>query len=103
MKKKHFLLELSTADYLTLTATLLIVSAFWLAWLEQLYLAIAIAFLSTFLDYLDGTIARKYSGSSYGKVLDSLYDILGWSLFPALVINIISGWAWWAIAVTTLY
>lgn len=103
MSKKHLLTELSWADYLTSSATFLIVSAFWLVWLGHTKLAVSAAFVSMFLDYLDGTVARKYGGSPYGQVLDSLYDVLGWVLFPALVINIEAHWAWWAVLVTTLY
>lgn len=103
MRKKHLLQELSRADYITSLSIVLIVSAFWLAWHQQYYLAISLAFVSMFLDYLDGYIARKYGGSAYGKVLDSLYDIMGWVLFPALMVNIQTGWAWWSLAVTTLY
>lgn len=102
-QKKHLLAELSAADYVTVAATFCIVNAFWLLWNGQTELAIALAFVSTFLDYVDGTVARKYGGSSYGKVLDSLYDVLGWVLFPALVVNIQTAWAWWAVVVTTLF
>ena len=103
MSKKHLLNELSKADYITVLSLFLIVNAFWLLWNGQTYLAIAVTFISMFFDYLDGKVARKYGGSPYGKVLDSLYDILGWVLFPALVINIQTHWAWWAIAITTTY
>lgn len=103
MPQKHLLRELSVADYITTLSVVLIVCAFWLLWNDQLYLAIAITFVSMFLDYLDGRVARKYGGSDYGKVLDSLYDILGWVLFPALVVNIESNWAWWSITITTIY
>lgn len=102
-KKKHVLAELSKADYITCLSILLIVSAFWLLWNGQTHLPISITFVSMFLDYLDGRVARKYGGSPYGKVLDSLYDILGWVLFPALVVNVQSNWAWWAIVTTTVY
>jgi len=103
MAKKHLLKELSKADYVTFLAVLFIVNAFWLLWHKQVELAIALAFVSMFLDYVDGTVARKYGGSPYGHVFDSLYDVLGWVLFPALVINIEANWAWWAVIVTTLY
>lgn len=103
MSKKHLITELSKADYITLFSTLLVVSAFWIVWSGQIYLAVAIAFVSMFFDYLDGVVARKYGGSPYGHVLDSLYDVLGWVLFPALIINIKADWAWWSITVTTLY
>lgn len=102
-KKKHVLAELSKADYITCLSIFLIVSAFWLLWNGQTHLAISITFVSMFLDYLDGRVARKYGGSPYGKVLDSLYDILGWVLFPALVVNVQSNWSWWAIVITTVY
>lgn len=101
--KKHLLAELSKADYITVLATFLILNGFWLLWLGKTKLAIAIVFVSMFFDYLDGKIARKYGASPYGKVLDSLYDILGWVLFPSLVINIQTHWSWWAMLVTTLY
>ncbi len=101
--KKHLFTELSKADYITCLSIFLITVAFWLIWNKQIYLAIAITFVSMFLDYLDGLIARKYGGSQYGKVLDSLYDMLGWVLFPALAVNIQSQWSWWAIIITTLY
>lgn len=103
MSKKHLIRELSRADYVTSLAILLIVNAFWLAWNNQIHLAIAITFVSMFLDYADGRLARKYGGSPYGKVLDSLYDVLGWVLFPALMINIQTDWAWWSLVVTSLY
>ena len=103
MSKKHLLSELSVADYVTSAAVLLVVSAIWLLWLGKTELAVGIAFISMFLDYLDGAVARKYGGSPYGKVLDSLYDVLGWVLFPALVINIEAKWAWWAVIITTLF
>jgi phosphatidylserine synthase len=103
MTKKHLLKELSYADYVTSLSIVLIVTSFWLAWNDLLYLAVAVTFVSMFLDYLDGVVARKYGGSPYGKVLDSLYDILGWVLFPALLINVQTDWAWWSIIVTTVY
>lgn len=103
MNKKHLLTELSYADYITVLALSLILNGFWLLVTGKVRLAIAIAFVSMFLDYLDGAIARRYGGSPYGKVLDSLYDILGWVLFPALVINIQTSWAWWSVVITTLF
>jgi len=103
MKKHHLLYELSKADFVTVLATFFIINAFWLLWNGQTELAIATAFISMFLDYLDGVVARKYGSSPYGKVLDSLYDVLGWVLFPALVVNIQANWAWWAVLTTTLF
>lgn len=103
MSKKHLLSELSKADCMTVLAAFFIIIAFWLLWNGHTELAIAFAFFSMFFDFLDGTIARKYGGSKYGSVLDSLYDVLGWVLFPALVVNIESGWAWWSVLVTTIY
>lgn len=103
MAKKHLLQELSWADYITSLSIVLITSGFWLAWHQQYHLAISLVFVSMFLDYLDGFVARKYGGSSYGKVLDSLYDILGWVLFPALMVNIQTDWAWWSLIITTMY
>ena len=35
-----------------------------------------------FLDYVDGAVARRWGSSAYGRVLDSLYDSLGWVVFP---------------------
>jgi archaetidylserine synthase len=102
-KQKHLLTQLSAADIITLAATLLVTMAVWLLWNGHVYLVLGVAFLSMFLDYLDGTIARKYGGSPYGSVLDSLYDILGFVLLPALVINILTGWAWWSLVVTAAY
>lgn len=102
-KPKHLLKELSKADYVTLAAVFAIVNSFWLLWHGLTELAIALAFVSTFLDYLDGTVARRYGSSAYGKVLDSLYDVLGWVLFPALVVNIQTQWQWWSIVVTTVF
>lgn len=103
MNKKHLLAELSKADYITIAATSLVLNAIWLLWLGHTKLAMAIGFVSMYCDYLDGWFARKYGGSAYGKVLDSLYDILGWVLFPSLVINIQTGWAWWSVIITTLF
>lgn len=103
MKQRHFFSNLSRADYVTSAAIIVITSAFWIMWNGAVTLAIALAFVSTFLDYLDGVIARRYGGSPYGKVLDSLYDILGWVLFPALVINVQTGWAWWSVIISTTY
>lgn len=103
MSRKNLVSELSVADFITLTATMLIVIAIWLLWHGQIYLSIALAFAAMFLDYLDGTIARKYGASSYGKVLDSLFDIIGFVLFPSLVVNLLADWAWWSLAITTTY
>jgi phosphatidylserine synthase len=103
MSRKHLLKELSKADYVTSVSIVLITCAFWLVWNGQLYLSIAVTFVSMYLDYLDGRIARRYGGSPYGKVLDSLYDILGWVLFPALIVNIRTDWAWWSLIITTAY
>jgi phosphatidylserine synthase len=103
MAAKNLLTELSKADYVTSLSIVLIANAFWLLWTGHLELAISVTFVSMFLDYLDGRIARRYGGSPYGKVLDSLYDILGWVLFPALVVNVQTGWAWWSILITTVY
>ena len=103
MSNKHLLQELSKAESVTVAATFLIVNSFWLLWHQLTELAIALAFLSMYLDFLDGVIARKYGGSAYGPVLDSLYDLLGWVLFPAVVINIESNWSWWAVTVTTTF
>jgi phosphatidylserine synthase len=103
MPKKHLLQELSKADYVTLTAVAFIACGFWVLWQGSVYLAVALAFVSMFLDYVDGAVARKYGGSPYGKVMDSLYDVMGWVLFPSLVINIQTGWQWWSILVTTLF
>lgn len=103
MQKKHLIHKLSRADYVTITSLFLIINAFWLLWNDFTYVSVAFAFVSMYLDYLDGWLARRYGGSAYGKVLDSLYDILGWVLFPALVINIQSGWQWWSVCLTTLF
>lgn len=103
MTKKHLLKELSKADYITLLAVFLIINSFWLLWNGEIYLAISLAFVSMYLDFLDGFVARKYGGSDYGKVLDTLYDVLGWVLFPSLVINIEAHWAWWSLVITTIF
>jgi CDP-diacylglycerol--serine O-phosphatidyltransferase len=103
MKNRHILRELSFADAITLLGTLLIIVAIWLLWRGQVNLAISIAFVSMFFDYLDGSIARKYGGSAYGKVLDTLYDILGFVLFPSLVVLLKSNWLWWVLPITALY
>ena len=101
--QKHLIKKLALADYATSLAIVLIVNAFWLAWNDQLYLATCLAFASMFLDYLDGRLAKNFGGSPYGKILDSLYDMLGWVLFPSLLINIQADWAWWSLIITTAY
>ncbi len=103
MSQRHIVKDLSAADCITLLASLLIIVALGLLWHHQTYLAISLAFVSMFLDYLDGTIARKYTSSAYGKVLDSLYDIVGFVLFPILTILILTNWAWWAVAIAIGY
>lgn len=101
--EKHLLRQLSLADYVTALSIACIVNAFALLWHGQTNLAVSLAFVSMFLDYVDGLAARKYGGSPYGAVLDSLYDIVGWVLFPAMVINIQADWAWWSVLVTTVF
>lgn len=101
--EKHLLRQLSRADYVTALAIGCAVNAFGLLWHGHTELAISLIFVSMFLDYVDGMVARKYGGSPYGAVLDSLYDVMGWVLFPALVINIQTGWAWWSIIATTIF
>ncbi len=103
MTKKHIITELSKADYITMLAVFLIINSFWLLWQGQLYLAIALTFISMYLDFLDGYIARRFGASIYGKVLDTLYDVLGWVLFPALVINIQANWQWYSLLITTTF
>lgn len=103
MRKKHLIEELSRADWVTVTSILLITCAFWLTWKQHIYLAMSVAFVSMFFDYLDGYLARRYGSSDYGKVLDSLYDILGWVLFPSLIVNIQTEWHWWSLVVTTVF
>lgn len=103
MKRKHLLLELSGADWVTALATALIVIATWLLVAEHYEPAIAVGFVSMYLDYVDGAVARRYGGSPYGHVLDSLYDVLGWVLFPSLAINVATNWSAWAVVVTTVY
>ena len=103
MSKKHLFSELSKADIITSLAILMVTNAFWLAWNDYIYLSISLVFVSMYLDYLDGRVARKFGGSAYGKMLDSLYDILGWVLFPSLMINIQANWAWWSIIITSVF
>jgi phosphatidylserine synthase len=95
--------QLSGADWVTVAAVAVVSHAYWAAFLGRLWLATGLAFVAMFLDYLDGAVARARGGSPYGAVLDSLGDILIWVLFPALVINIQLHFAWWSIAITTLY
>lgn len=95
--------QLSWADGVTSTAILVVVQAFWWLWRGQTDLAVALACISMFLDHIDGVVARRWGSSAYGRVLDSLYDVLGWVVFPATVINLRLDWAWWVVAVTSLF
>ena len=95
--------QLSWADSVTLTAVLVVVNAFWWLWRGQPELAAALACVSMFLDHVDGVVARRWGSSAYGRVLDSLYDALGWVVFPATVINLRLDWTWWGLTVTSLF
>ena len=103
MTARPLIRQLSWADGVTLIAILLVVQAFWWLWLGRPELAVALAYVSMFLDYVDGAVARRWGSSAYGRVLDSLYDGLGWVVFPATVINLQLDWAWWGVAVTSLF
>ena len=103
MTARPLIRQLSWADGVTLTAVLVVVQALWWLGRGQSELAAALACLSMFLDYVDGAVARRWGSSAYGKVLDSLYDSLGWVFFPATVINLKLDWAWWGLMITSLF
>jgi phosphatidylserine synthase len=95
--------QLSSADWVTVSAVAVAANAYWAVFLGRVWLGTGLAFAAMFLDYLDGAVARARGGSPYGAALDSLGDMLIWVLFPALVINIQLHFAWWSVAVTTIY
>lgn len=103
MTARPLVRQLSRADAVTLTAVLLAVQALWWLWRGRPELAAALACVSMFLDYVDGAVARRWGSSAYGRVLDSLYDAVGWVVFPATVVNLRLDWAWWSLAVTSLF
>ena len=103
MTARPLIRQLSRADAVTLAAVLLAVQALWWLWRGRLDLAVALVCVSMFLDYVDGAVARRWGSSPYGRVLDSLYDVLGWVLLPATIVNLRLDWAWWSLAVTSLF
>lgn len=78
--------ELKIADYLTLTGTALAILALWLLAREKINISISVALVSMFFDFIDGKVARVKGSSLYGKYLDSLYDLIGFVLYPVMLV-----------------
>jgi len=64
-------------NHVTLIGLLLVIAAFWLFWRGQFGLGLVCAWIMTFLDTVDGKLARVTGTSSaFGNVLDHGTDVL---------------------------
>lgn len=80
----QLLRKLRLPDLVTLLGIAMILAAIRLLTLGGYKKAIGLMLLSVLCDFLDGYLARRYGGSIYGKYLDSLYDLMGYLIFPAV-------------------
>ncbi|MCO7261709.1 CDP-alcohol phosphatidyltransferase family protein [Dickeya zeae] len=94
-----FLKFMDLANLLTTINVGLSLSSIYLAYTDNIYLSSIALCSAAVLDFLDGYIARtwlteKKQNREFGKQLDSLADLLNFSVAPALIIfHIIPGWA----------
>lgn len=101
MFKQHY------ANFITLTSLLLgLLGIFGVFLFENIYPAIAILFISAFLDFLDGKVARMLKIESvFGEFLDSFNDILTFGILPMTMLCFFIGedYLWLVLLVCIFY
>jgi phosphatidylglycerophosphate synthase len=74
-------------NHVTLVGLLLVIAAFWLFWRGQFGLGLVCAWIMTFLDTVDGKLARvTLTSSKVGNILDHGIDLIHPPFW---------WWAWW--------
>lgn len=80
----NLLRRLSRADVITLLSSVFTVTAFRFLLVGDRGRAIGLLCVAIVGDHLDGIAARRWGGSPYGTVLDSLFDSVTYLAFPAI-------------------
>ena len=76
----------SKADYVSFIGIALSIASIFLLLEGKTEVAVGIMIFSVVFDFADGMVARKYGGSKYGSIVDTIYDLIGFLIFPALLV-----------------
>ncbi|MDC0449181.1 CDP-alcohol phosphatidyltransferase family protein [bacterium] len=77
---------LSIADYISIAAVVSGGISVVALLSSDIRISINFWIFSVVLDYLDGRFARKYGGSRYGPILDTLTDMVIFVIFPVMLL-----------------
>lgn len=82
-----FIIDLTLADWMTLTGFALVWTAFWCALSGMQEFAIAALLVAMLIDALDGMVARKLNiARPFGRYLGSFVDLVNYTVVPPLVL-----------------
>jgi len=87
--KNELLNTLKLPDYATLLALVLSWFAVVLLLKSLFFASLGVAVFALMADMMDGFLARKYGGSSFGKYIDSFLDVILYLLYPSLFLFIL--------------
>ena len=82
-----FIIDLTIADWMTLTGHALVWTALWCSLTVNQELAIAALLVAMLIDALDGMVARKLDvARPFGRYLGSFVDLLNYTVAPPLIL-----------------
>lgn len=82
-----FIVDLTIADWMTLSGHALVWIAFWCALNGKQEFAIAALLVAMLIDALDGKVARKLDiARPFGRYLGSFVDLLNYTVVPPLIL-----------------
>lgn len=84
--KNTLLSSLKLPDHASLLAIVLSWLAIVLLLKSLFFASLGVAVFALISDMMDGFLARKYGGSSFGKYIDSFLDVILYLLYPSLFI-----------------